>query len=212
VFRVVILAAFAGALAGQQPPRPPKQAPAPPMMFPGPPPAPKQSPPPIPEVPTQPKDKDKATPAATQETDADKLDARAPRQAGGQSSAGVLLNVQGASLIDIVDMLARQLRINYILDPRVKGSVIINTYGEIRNVGARALLEAILRINGAAIIQVGDVYRIVPVAEAGRLPIEPQVDAKAFPDDERMMLNLVFLKYATVGELFKLPQPFVKTP
>ncbi len=126
-----------------------------------------------------------------------------------QTSGGVVLNVQGASLTDIVDMLARQLGMNYILDPRVKGSVIINTYGEIRNVGARSLLETILRINGAAIVQVGDIYRIVPVGDASRLPIQPQVDARTFPDDERMMLNLVFLKYATVAELFKLLQPFV---
>jgi len=128
---------------------------------------------------------------------------------GRRSAAGVMLNVQGASLTDIVDMLARQLGINYILDPRVKGSVIINTYGEMRNVDARALLETILRINGAAIVQVGDIYRIVPVGEVSRLPLAPQFGAKTFPDDERMMLNLVFLKYATVGELFKLLQPFV---
>ncbi len=131
------------------------------------------------------------------------------KAAGATPAGGVVLNVQGASLIDIVDMLARQLKINYILDPGVKGSVIINTYGEMRNVDARALLETILRINGASIVQVGDIYRIVPVADVSRLPVEPQVGAKTFPDDERMMLNLVFLKYATVGELFKLLQPFV---
>ncbi len=211
MFRVFILVAFAGALYGQQPP-PQNQAPGPrPFMFPGPPPAQKQQDSMYPAAPASVKEKDKVAPAAGQGTEAEKpatRPARQPREAG-QSSAGVVLNVQGASLIDIVDMLARQLKINYILDPRVKGSVIINTYGEIRNVGARALLETILRINGAAIVQVGDIYRIVPVGEASRLPIEPQVDSKLFPDDERMMLNLVFLKYATVGELFKLLQPFV---
>jgi general secretion pathway protein D len=126
-----------------------------------------------------------------------------------ESTGGVVLNVQGASLIDIVDMLAKRLKINYILDPRVKGTVIINTYGEIRNVDARALLETILRINGASIVQVGDIYRIVPSSDVSRLPLTPQVDAKNFPDDERMMLNLVFLKYATVADLFKLLQPFL---
>ena len=206
MFRVFILVAFAGALYGQQPP--PQQAPAPPAFtLPG---SRQQSRSPSTydygQTPAK-EEKDNNAPAAVQGTAAEKP---APQYAAPrQSSAGVVLNVQGASLIDIVDMLARQLRINYILDPRVKGSVIINTYGEIRNVGARALLETILRINGAAIVQVGDIYRIVPVGDASRLPIEPQVDTKLFPDDERIMLNLVFLKYATVGELFKLLQPFV---
>ena len=210
MFRVCILVASAGALYGQQPP-PQNQAPPPPVFtFPQPPPEAKPQGYQYGQPPAA-ADKDKEAPAAGQRTEAEKPAARPTRQpsAAGQSSAGVVLNVQGASLIDIVDMLARQLKINYILDPRVKGSVIINTYGEIRNVGARALLETILRINGAAIVQVGDIYRIVPVGDASRLPIEPQVDAKLFPDDERMMLNLVFLKYATVGELFKLLQPFV---
>jgi len=206
MFRVFILVIFAGALCGQQPPPPVRSSAPSPLMFQGPPPAAKPT---GVEPPPRVTDKDKEAPAATQQTDAERPATRPTRQPAGQSSAGVVLNVQGASLIDIVDMLARQLRINYILDPRVKGSVIINTYGEIRNVGARALLETILRINGAAIVQVGDIYRIVPVGDASRLPIEPQVDAKAFPDDERIMLNLVFLKYATVGELFKLLQPFV---
>ena len=208
--RVFILVGCAGALWGQQPP-PQNQAPPPPVFtFPQIPRT-QSQPQPAPEPPAAEKEKDKGAPAAGQAKEAEKPASRItrPPSQAGQSSPGVVLNVQGASLIDIVDMLARQLRINYILDPRVKGSVIINTYGEIRNVGARALLETILRINGAAIVQVGDIYRIVPVGEASRLPIEPQVDSKQFPDDERIMLNLVFLKYATVGELFKLLAPFV---
>ena len=39
----------------------------------------------------------------------------APSQAGG-------LNLQNASLTEVIDILARQLKINYILDPRVKGA------------------------------------------------------------------------------------------
>jgi general secretion pathway protein D len=35
------------------------------------------------------------------------------------------------------------------------------------------------------------------------------VDQKEFPSDDRMVLNMVFLKYATVGEVQKLLQPFL---
>jgi len=56
------------------------------------------------------------------------------------------------------------------------------------------LLETILRVNGATIVQVGDFYRIVPIGKVSQLPLEPQtdVDPKTLPDDERMILNLVF--------------------
>jgi general secretion pathway protein D len=119
------------------------------------------------------------------------------------------LNLNNASLIEVIDILARALKINYLLDPRVKGAVTINTYGEIKPVDVRPLLETILRINGAAMVQVGDLYRIVPLADVSRLPIEPKVNAKDLPDDERMILDLIFLKYATVAEMSKLLEPFL---
>lgn len=120
----------------------------------------------------------------------------------------LVLNLPNASLTEVIDILARQLRINYILDPRVKGTVTINTYGELRQVDVRALLETILRINQAAMVQVGEIYRIVPSSDVARLPISPQA-AGTLPDDERIMLNLIFLKYATVAELSKILQEFL---
>ena len=119
------------------------------------------------------------------------------------------LNLNGASLLEVVDILARDLKINYILDPRVNGKVTINTYGEIKAADIRQMLETILRINGAAMVQVGDVYRIVPLTSISQLPIEPRMNGKDLPEDERIVLNLVFLKYATAPELAKLLEPFL---
>ena len=86
------------------------------------------------------------------------------------SPAGTL-TLQNASMTEVIDYLARQLKINYILDPRVRGGVTINTYGETKTIDNRTLLDTILRINGAAMIQVGDIYRIVPLADVQRLPL-----------------------------------------
>jgi general secretion pathway protein D len=118
------------------------------------------------------------------------------------------LNLQNASLAEVIDVLARQLKINYILDPRVKGGVTINTYGDTKNMDNRALLDLILNINGAAMIQVGDIYRIVPLPDVQRLPLKMEINGSPVPDDDRIMLNLIFLKYATVDELAKLLDQF----
>ena len=111
----------------------------------------------------------------------------------------------------MIDTLAREMKINYILDPRIKGSVIIYTYGEVKPVDLMQLMETILRVNGAAMVKVGDLYRIVPIAAVSNLPLEPNVnhDPKTIPDDERMVLNLFFLKYATAAELATLVKPFL---
>ncbi|MBL8174947.1 MAG: type II secretion system secretin GspD [Bryobacterales bacterium] len=134
----------------------------------------------------------------------------APPARTATPGASIKLNLPNASLVDVIDMLAQQLKINYILDPRVKGSVIINTYGEIKAVDVRSLLETILRINGATMVQVGDLFRIVPVTDAARLPLKPQSGVKVedLPEDERMALNLVFLKYVQVADIVKLLDPF----
>jgi general secretion pathway protein D len=126
-----------------------------------------------------------------------------------QSGRAPLLNLQNASLTDVIDMLARELKINYILDKRVNGSVTVNTYGEMRELDLRGLLDTLLRVNGAAMVQTGDLYRIVPLADVARLPLSPRINPQSAPNDEQMSLNLIFLKYATVGDLSKLLAPFV---
>ena len=156
----------------------------------------------------QPKPAEQAKPAPGQPPPGTRpATALVPAAPPGTMPAG--LNLQNASLIEVVDILARALKINYILDPRVKGSVTINTYGEIKPVDLRPLLETILRINGAAMVQVGDIYRIVPLTDVSRLPVPPQSNIKDLPDDERIILDLIFLKYATVAEIAKLLEPFL---
>ena len=54
----------------------------------------------------------------------------------------------------------------------------INTYGETKSIDNRALLDMILRINNAAMIQVGDIYRIVPLTDVQRLPLSPEINGQ----------------------------------
>jgi general secretion pathway protein D len=143
--------------------------------------------------------------------------AAAPQQAapgaaapGGRISSTSPFQLGGVSLKEMIDIIAKELKINYILDPRVDGKVTIYTYGEVKPVDLMNLLETILRVNGATIVKVGEFYRVVPIAAISALPLPPQINAdqKTLPDDERMILNMVFLKYATATEMDKLLSPF----
>jgi len=138
---------------------------------------------------------------------------QAPAQTAAQEPAALVgnLNLQDASLTEVVDQLARQLKINIQVDPRVKGTVTLNTYGETRNLDARNLLEMILRVNGFGMVQEGEIYRIVPLTDVVRQPMPFQVNGKDIPADDQLMLNLVFLKYVGVDELSKVLQEFTDT-
>src|SRR5882724_6513522 len=86
--------------------------------------------------------------------------------AGPAGNSGVIpLSLQGASLTQVVDLLAQNLKINYLIDPKVKGNVILNSYGEAKEMDFKSLLETILRINGAGMVKVGNLWRIVPLNE-----------------------------------------------
>ena len=126
------------------------------------------------------------------------------------TTQGLMIN--GESLTQMIDILAAMLKINVIIDPHVVGTVTVHTYGAVpEDVDKMQLLQTLLRVNGAAMVQVGNFYRIVPVNKVSMLPLEPvmNADPKTLPDDERMVLNLVFLKYTTAPEMDKLIKPFM---
>ena len=104
---------------------------------------------------------------------------------------------------EVVDRLARQLHIVLVLPPApgLQGSVSINSYGETRSLDARNLLEMILRINGYALVQEGEVYRVVKMLDAMHQPVPIQTATHDIPEDDQIMLNLIFLKFITVDQL-----------
>ena len=177
---------------------------------------PAQAPPPVQRPAPQQAPPEQAAPAAQQPATATPQPATQPQQNAPASTAPRLTDsgafvMPNASLTEMIDLLARRLKINYILDPAVRGTVSIFTYGEVKPIDYMPLLETILRVNGAAMVKVGDLYRIVPVARINQLPIAPTVNAdpKTLPDDERMIMNLIFLKYATATEIQNLVKPFL---
>src|SRR5438105_8893189 len=195
----VALLAIATLLVGQQPPRqqqrPIPQNTPPPGFFPVPTPPQPQPAQPAPANP-------QTTPNAQTPSAPAQPPAAAPTVYGG-------LSLNNASLTEVIDLLARQLKINYILDPSVKGGVILNTYGETKDIDTRSLLETILRVNGFGMAKQGDLYRIIPLSDMSHMPLPPETDVKNIPEDDRTMLNLVFLKFVTVDELAKVLEPFI---
>jgi len=120
-------------------------------------------------------------------------------------------NLRDASTFELIDIVARRLEMNYVIDPAVKdGTVTINTYGTLNNDDLMPLLETALRMNGAAAVQVGSMYHIVPLDGVSQVPVSPQVDASEdLPNDERMVLNAIRLNYMSATDLAAVLEPFL---
>jgi general secretion pathway protein D len=118
------------------------------------------------------------------------------------------MNLENASLTAVIDSLAQRLKLNIIVDPAIKGSITLNTYGDTSNIDPRNLLELILRINNYGLVQDGDLYRVIELKKITHMPLHPEVNQKNIPVDDQTILNLVFLKYVAVEELVKVLKDF----
>jgi general secretion pathway protein D len=107
--------------------------------------------------------------------------------------------------------MAEILRINYIIDPKVKGVVNIHTSGQISTEDAFPIFQSILRLNGATAVKKDGIYEIVPLIDAKKLPIPPSTvrePGKGAPE-ERYTIQIVPLKYIPVTEVSKMIKPFL---
>jgi general secretion pathway protein D len=122
------------------------------------------------------------------------------------------LNIQNVSLSEVVNMLARHLKMNIIEDvplAGIKNGVTLNTYGDPKELDARNLLDQILRINGLGLVQTGELYHIVQLKDISHQPLRPQIASpQNISDDDQPMLNLIFLKYVTVDALMNILAEF----
>jgi general secretion pathway protein D len=133
----------------------------------------------------------------------------APAQSGDDNANISLRLPGGADLLQVVGIIADQLKMNYVVDPQVKGVVTINTTGDIKRRDLLPLLQAILRVNGATAVESNGIWRIIPAKDAPRAPVTPTMDGRQFPADDRLTLNVVPLRFASAGDMSRLLQNYL---
>jgi general secretion pathway protein D len=101
------------------------------------------------------------------------------------------------------------LGVNYIIDPAVGGTITVQTSQPVRAEDVPAMLDAILRVNGAALIQVDDLFKVVPLDQA--LTSAPAPDIHPVPDAGRQGFSILVVpvRFVSAAELATLLEPFV---
>jgi general secretion pathway protein D len=128
------------------------------------------------------------------------------------AETNVTLNLENADLYQVLRIIGSELRINYVVDPSVKGTVTINTSGSVSRANLFSVLESILQVNGAAIVQADGYYRIVPTAEAklAALPVEyGKAPAAAPSPGDTLVLQVLPMRFVTATEMSKVLAPFI---
>jgi len=125
------------------------------------------------------------------------------------TSGGLTLNFEGADLREVVrTILGDILRENYIVDPRVGGTITLRTAKPIPRSAAMHTLEEVLRMNGAVMIREADsVFRIVPIAVAGKGNATPQLADIKKPLPGGYSIQIVPLKHIGVADMARILEP-----
>ncbi len=103
-------------------------------------------------------------------------------------------------------ILGDMLNQNYVLDPRVKGAVTVQTSQPLARDDLLPTLDTLLRMNGAALVRSGTGYQVVPLAGALQGTVTPQLALTPLRPGYGVVV--VPLKYVGVDEMQKLLEPF----
>jgi general secretion pathway protein D len=129
------------------------------------------------------------------------------------AQSGISLNLENADLNQVLRIIGTELKINYIVDPGVKGTVNINTTGTVSRADLFSLLQTILQINGATIIKEGGYYHILPLGSAKQEPLQLERNELGTPLNPEAGLSLLVIpmRFVPAAEMSKILSPFVSS-
>jgi general secretion pathway protein D len=146
-------------------------------------------------------------PAGTREAGAQDHAASADA-AGIVSGRGIEINLDGADISTAAKtLLGDVLQLNYVVDPRVQGTITIASVGPVDRQNVLPIFEDVLRMSNAALVHDGDLVKIVPIPEAaGTGNFSIGVGAPGFG------VSVVPLRYASAATVAKMAESFLTRP
>ena len=124
----------------------------------------------------------------------------------------VTINFVNTSILEAVDVvLSETLGQNYIFDERVTGTVTVRTSNPIPKSTVLPVLENILALNGAALVQSGGVYNVVPIEAAASLP-KVVVTPNKYPQRPGIGTYVIPVEFAAVDSVHELAKTMVSPP
>ncbi|MGH6635099.1 MAG: type II secretion system secretin GspD [Gammaproteobacteria bacterium] len=120
------------------------------------------------------------------------------------------LNFEDADLHEVVKVvLGDLLQENYVIDPAVAGTVNIQSSHPLAREDLIPILESLLKINDAVLVESGGLFKIIPAENAFRESLPPSVGKRPGGSPLGFRTQVVPLRYIGVDEVQKLLEPFL---
>ncbi|MBW1850054.1 MAG: type II secretion system secretin GspD [Deltaproteobacteria bacterium] len=98
---------------------------------------------------------------------------------------------------------------NFVIDKAVTGKVTVISPTKISVKEAYKVFESVLEVYGYATVPAGNITKIVPAATAKSKNIETRLKRQAISPEDKVVTQLIPLRYADPNELKKLFTPFI---
>ncbi|UCE55289.1 MAG: type II secretion system secretin GspD [Desulfobacterales bacterium] len=98
---------------------------------------------------------------------------------------------------------------NFVVDQRVKGKVTIISPSKISLTEAYKVFESVLEVHGYTTVEAGEVVKIIPAPDARSKSIETRLREEVREPEDKVVTQLIPLKYADVVEIKRLFTPMV---
>ncbi|HEU18535.1 MAG TPA: type II secretion system protein GspD [Deltaproteobacteria bacterium] len=98
---------------------------------------------------------------------------------------------------------------NFVIDKAVRGNVTIVSPGKISLREAYKVFESVLDVHGFAAVPAGNIIKIIPSRDAKEKNIETRLKREAITPDDRIVTQIISLKYANPEEMKKILTPLV---
>ncbi len=126
-----------------------------------------------------------------------------------ESTRFVTIDFNNVDITVFIKFISELTSKNFIIDRRVKGKVTIISPTKISIKEAYKVFESVLEVHGYTTIESGKVIKIVPSPDARTKNIETKLKEEAASPEDRVVTQLIPLRYAAPVAIKKLFTPLV---
>ncbi|MFA7506507.1 MAG: secretin N-terminal domain-containing protein, partial [Burkholderiaceae bacterium] len=126
-----------------------------------------------------------------------------------QNGEGITLNFRDADVDSVIGAFGHLLDRTFIIDPRVRGKLTLETPGPVSKARAYEMLQSALRVQGFAIVDSGGLSKVVPEAEAKLQSGPVSAGRQPVAGGDQVVTQIFRLNYESATNLVPVLRPLI---
>lgn len=121
----------------------------------------------------------------------------------------ITLNFRDADIESVVGAFGHLLGRTFIVDPRVRGKITLETPRPVSRQQAYQMLQSMLRMQGFAVVETGNLSRVVPEADAKLQPGPVSATSAARAGGDQVVTQIFRLTHESASNLVNVLRPLI---